>query len=256
MHCLPDRAAESLIRTLRTRHGRKKSDACLCEGLRACRELIAKVPDLILFGVLRKDIEPISGTESFFRAEDSWFSEFAPTVQSQGILIVAKRPTPPREDEKVKDAFIVALDQVTDPGNLGTIMRTAAASGRKEIWLTKGSADPFNEKVIRAAIAIQFSMKIRFFDSLEEMVRLAPSLGIDGPVYLTSPHEGESVFEAQALFDRSLLVFGGEANGISSVPTGSQWVTLPMPGGEESLNVAQAATVFLFEYVRRCQIQG
>ena len=69
-------------------------------------------------------------------------------------------------------------------------------------------------------------------------------------VFLTDPHEGESCFEADGLFRKSLLVIGNEANGIDPEAEGKK-VMIPMPGGFESLNAAQAATIFLFEYVRR-----
>lgn len=248
---VPDRKTEAAIRQLQSRHGRRKSEYCLCEGVRACRELLSKAPGLIVSGVLRDDIAAPEGTDHFFRASEKWFNEFSPTVQSQGILILAKRPAEIPDTVPAADAFVVALDHVCDPGNLGTIMRTAAASGRREIWLTKGSADPFSDKSIRAAIAIQFSLNIRFFENLTEMLQRAPRLGMTGKMMLTTPHRGENIFTAPTVFNRSILVFGGEANGISEVPEGAEWVTLPMPGGEESLNVAQAATVFLFEYVRR-----
>lgn len=252
----PDRRTEAAIRALQTRQGRRKSEFCLCEGLRASRELLAKAPALVAAGVLRDDIEPFAGTEDFFRAPTAWFDTFAPTMQSQGVLVLARRPAPIPDTLPAQDRFILALDQVSDPGNLGTILRTAAATGRKEVWLTKGSADPYSDKAIRAGIAIQFSLNLRFFDDLQTMVERAPALGIDGPVFLTSPHDGENVFGVSDLFERSIIVLGGEANGITSVPSGSRWVTLPMPGGEESLNVAQAATVFLFEDVRRsCRIE-
>ena len=69
-------------------------------------------------------------------------------------------------------------------------------------------------------------------------------------VWLTDPHGGESCFSAAKLYERSVIVIGGEANGVTPL-AGAQRVMIPMPGNYESLNAAQAATIFLFEYVRR-----
>lgn len=247
----PSRQIERDIQLLRTRHGRKKSDLCLCEGLRACRELQHRAPERIVTGVYRSDfVNDEIDCATFACADHAWFEKFAPTENSQGILMLAKRPES-NSEAKVSDPFVLALDQVNDPGNLGTIMRSLSAAGLHELWLTKGTADPFSDKAIRAGMGMQFALRIRYFEDLEAMLTAAPQMGVTGKMWLTTPHQGPSLYDVPELYEKTLIVMGGEANGIMKPPPNPHWVSLPMPGNEESLNVAQCATLFIFEYVRR-----
>ena len=152
------------------------------------------------------------------------------------------------------DPFILAVDQLGDPGNFGTILRTARAAGLKEFWYTAGSADPFAPKVTRSALGAQFGMILREFADLETLTGFAARCGYKN-IYLTDPHTGESCFESAGLFEKSVVVIGSEAHGIGSEVSGNR-VTIPMPGNFESLNAAQAATIVLFEHVRRSSIKG
>ncbi len=250
----PDKKTESALLALRTRHGRKKSNLCICEGLRACEELLKRAPRLLIQGVVRDDFKADHLDLTHFRvASHQWFERYAPTQNSQGIIILAERPTF-EASQQVSDPFVLALDQVNDPGNLGTILRSLSAAGLSELWLTRGSVDPFSDKAIRSGMGMQFSMNIRYFENLQEMFDTAPSLGVTGKMWLTTPHQGPSLYQVDSLFERSIIVMGGEANGITNPPENPNWVSLPMPGDEESLNVAQCATIFVFEYVRRITI--
>ncbi|MDD5728341.1 MAG: TrmH family RNA methyltransferase, partial [Victivallales bacterium] len=86
--------------------------------------------------------------------------------------------------------------------------------------------------------------------------RLAEEAALHGyrQAYLTDPHQGRSLYTEKGLYQKSLLVIGSEAHGAGPLP-GAATVTIPMPGNSESLNVAQAATIFIFEYVRRTRKQ-
>ncbi len=246
------KAQRSLLQSLYTRHGRKKSDCCVCEGLRAVTELTAARPDLIEFSLRTRETrdQAPSGAPCYV-LEESEFDKLAGTVRSQGVLAVARVPEPLGHEEAAEDPFVLALDRVGDPGNFGTICRTARAAGLHELWLTAGSVDPFGDKAIRSALGAQFAMKLRYFADLAEMRSVGEKLGL-GKVYLTDPHEGESCFKCPGLFDRTILVIGCESTGVGEL-RGAGRAMIPMPGGFESLNAAQAATIFLFEHVRRTQ---
>lgn len=240
----------SLIASLRSRHGRKDSGLCLCDGLRACSEVIALRPDLLDLIVIREDfcaeigypIEPV-----ILPAQE--FDKLAQTVNSQGIITVSRRPEPIAPDAPLSDPFVLVLDQVRDPGNFGTIIRTARAAGLHEIVLTKGSADPFHDKVIRSASGAQFALGMRYFDDLESMVDILRAQGIE-KFYRTLPAGGDNLFRAEGVFQKSAIILGCESTGVSELE-GSAGLNIPMPGTAESLNVAQAATIILFDYVRR-----
>lgn len=240
----------SLIASLRSRHGRKDSGLCLCDGLRACSEVIALRPDLLDLIVIREDfraeieypIEPV-----ILSAQE--FDKLAQTVNSQGIITVSRRPEPIAPDAPLSDPFVLVLDQVRDPGNFGTIIRTARAAGLHEIVLTKGSADPFHDKVIRSASGAQFALGMRYFDNLESMAEILRARGIE-KFYRTLPAGGDNLFRAEGVFQKSAIILGCESTGVSELE-GSAGLNIPMPGTAESLNVAQAATIILFDYVRR-----
>ena len=247
MNNLPQKQ-KALIKSLYTRHGRKKSPLCVCEGVRCCQEALSAVPESVKFTVCRESLEidfvvsPVS-----YIIPDNEFAKLAATVNSQGILCVVEVPEPVASAPG--DDFLFVLDRVGDPGNFGTILRTAKAAGLTELWYTAGSVDPFNDKTIRSAMAAQFSMRLRSFPDLKALAETAYGYGYDN-FYLTDPHQGADLFTEEKLYDKSLLIIGSEAHGVDEL-AGAKRVMIPMPGKFESLNAAQAATVFLFEYVRR-----
>ncbi len=248
------RRMEREFTDLQTRHGRKKSPFCLCEGVRCCGELLntpfGDSVELILRSEKFHDAFPLPEHVPLALISDEKLQKLSGTITSQGILILLKRPsTTPESFPRPKDPFIMAVDQLGDPGNFGTILRTARAAGLREFWFTAGSADAYAPKVIRSSLAAQFSMHLREFANLDALREFAVSCGYN-ELFLTDPHCGESCFECQELFNRSVVVIGSEAHGIGNEVAGRR-VTIPMPGEFESLNAAQAATIVLFEHVRR-----
>lgn len=245
------KSQEALIKSLYTRHGRKKHDLCICEGVRCCSEFLSNSPELMDFVVCEEnfDIGKLPKLITPFRIPEKDFSRLSSTIESQGILIVAKRPVLPDGPTPPSDNFIVILDHVGDPGNFGTILRTAKAVGLHELWFTTGSADPFSDKVIRAGMAAQFSMRIKEFTNINEAVNILKFFSFTR-FYRTNPHGGLNCFTEEKLFDKSAIIFGSEGQGAAEFPEAIQ-LSIPMPGNYESINVAQAATVILFEHVRR-----
>ena len=245
-----------LLANLSNRHFRKKNGLCLAEGLRCCEEALLRRPD---------DVCAVFCTESFMASQnwlrlktalgnarlvtlpDREFAELSETETPQGILTVLKVPeyTPPTA---AGTPFTLILDRVADPGNMGTILRTAWAVGLDSCWLVKGSADPFSPKCIRAGMGAQFALQIHLFDSLEDAVATVKTFGVKN-VWCTMPSNGVSIFDSEFRCKGSALIIGNEANGISRPELGRP-VTIPMPGHAESLNAAQAATVFLVESLR------
>lgn len=166
-------------------------------------------------------------------------------------MAIVKQPDYVPLEAPRKDPYALVLDRVADPGNFGTIIRTARAVGLREIWTVKGGVDPFADKTIRSASSAQFALGIRMAGTLDQMVRSLKELGVK-KFFRTEPAKGYSVFQERELFHDSAIVLGNEANGAGEIP-GSLPLNIPMPGSAESLNVAQAATVILFESVRRME---
>ena len=245
------RREKTLVKALCTRNGRRRSGCCRCEGIRAVRELIDFYPQLVRFTVATERglaAFPGSRPADVRLVSEAEFEELSSTVNSQGIIAVAE--IPPEPDTPAEGDFILALDQLGDPGNFGTIARTFRAAGGRELWYTKGSIDPWGDKAVRAGMGAQFGLKMRRFETLEELAKRAAKDGYSR-FYIADPHEGESCFKAPGLFERSVIVIGGEPNGVLGVCPDAKRVMIPMPGNYESLNAAQAATIIIFESVRR-----
>ena len=241
---------ESFIRSLATRHGRKESGFCLAEGLRTAREAVELRPDLLELCILREGITfPVEIPEKTVILPEKQYSQLCGTVNSQGVLLLCREPGYLPLEQPLQDPWVLLLDRVADPGNFGTILRTARAAGLHEIVVVKGGVDPFGEKAMRSGMGAQFAMGIRKYDSLADAAEHLKTLGVK-TFYRTEPSGGNSIFQECALFEKSAVILGNEANGADDLE-GSIPLVIPMPGSAESLNVAQAGTIVLFEYVRR-----
>jgi len=244
------RRETSLLRALTTRGGRRRSEFCRCEGVRATRELITRKPELVVFvaatarGVAALGEEP----PSLRLLDEAEFAGISDTINSQGVLALAR--VPEQDSSAPAGNFVLVLDQIGDPGNFGTMARTLLAVGEHELWITKGTVDPWCDKAIRSGLGAQFALNIRKFDDLDLMAEFAAGHGFTR-IFYADPHRGENCFVCPDLYDRSLIIIGGEANGSTTLPAGTRSVRIPMPGNYESLNAAQAATVLLIEHARR-----
>ncbi len=244
-----------LLAKLSSRHYRKKNGLCLVEGLRCCQEALqhCQIAEIycsqsFINSPQWQSIQPLAKEKKPIILSDSDFKAISETETPQGIITVihAQELTPATQAET---PFTLILDRVADPGNMGTILRTAWAVGLTGCWLVKGGADPYSPKSIRAGMGAQFSLKLHEYETLEDAVQAAHNFGVK-KIWCTMPATGISIFDKAFKLDNSALIIGNEANGISN-PALGEAVTIPMPGGAESLNAAQAATIFLVESIRR-----
>jgi RNA methyltransferase, TrmH family len=171
------------------------------------------------------------------------------TETSQGILAVIPLrmlPVPDTLD------FILVLDNIRDPGNAGTLLRTAAAAGVQMVMLTTGTADPFSPKVLRAGMGAQFQMPVRQC-SWKEIVNTCRPAGKQ-PLQIILADAGQgALFWQMDLRQPVALITGGEAEGASleARQVADTFIRIPMPGKCESLNAAMASGIILFEVVRQ-----
>jgi TrmH family RNA methyltransferase len=149
--------------------------------------------------------------------------------------------------------FLLICDTIRDPGNIGTIMRTALAARVQAIFLTPGSVDCYSPKVVRSAMGAHFRMPVFEMDWEEIDGFLSQtSAGQDKHIYLADSKGGLSYFQADFRSPLALIV-GGEAEGAGKEARqlATERVHIPMPGRVESLNAAVAASILLFEVVRQ-----
>ncbi len=202
--------------------------------------------------LLRQAIDAGWHVESCFVAPDTdvdldvAYDELAPNViervasteSPQPVLaVVAMRST-----ELPADAtFVLVADRLSDPGNAGTIIRSAEAAGADAVAFTPGSVDPYNPKVVRSSAGSLFRIPVveASLESLAGFRRLG-----------TSSHRGD-LYTDPVYHGRVAVVVGNEAHGLADDAAIDQWITIPHAGPAESLNVAMAATVLVFEVARQ-----
>lgn len=174
------------------------------------------------------------------------FNTLCSTESPQGILAVVTN-----KQAKLADAygFYVLVDGVQDPGNLGTLVRTADAAGALGVILLKGTVDAFNEKTLRSTMGSIFHLPVVEFKDLDELQNLITS----GFRLIVSSLEGEKNFYDENLLGKIIIAVGNEGNGVSRTvhDLADSKVKIPMPGNAESLNVAIAGSIMMYEYVRQ-----
>ncbi|MBA4494542.1 TrmH family RNA methyltransferase [Paenactinomyces guangxiensis] len=182
----------------------------------------------------------------------SLFASVAETDTPQGIAAVIEMPVWSTEEllqDQDQPATYLVLDSIQDPGNLGTIIRTAEAAGVKGLWLGKGTVDPFNSKVVRAAMGSLFRLPMLGMD-LQQALPLLKESGVT--IVGTSPRAG--MYHFQYPFPaRSAVLLGNEGRGVD--PAFASFIDaeiqIPMPGRTESLNVSITSAVLLYERLRQ-----
>jgi TrmH family RNA methyltransferase len=175
---------------------------------------------------------------------DALFAEISPVETPAGILAVIRisyRNLPANPD------FCLLLEDVQDPGNLGTILRSAAAAGVDVVWLSPGCCDAWSPKVLRAGMGAHFALVIEEGANLLEKVA-----GFPGLTVATSLSASCSLYELD-LTGPVALMAGNEGFGLSVdlLAVANTQIRIPMPGHIESLNVAAATAICLFERVRQ-----
>lgn len=193
---------------------------------------------------LRALFERTSARERLLLA-DGLMARISQVVTSTGILAIVRTPgTRPLPDSV--DSCLM-LEGIQDPGNLGSMLRSAAAAGVRQIFLSPGSVFAWAPKVVRAGQGAHFSLSIHenvSFQALRGRIR--------STILATAPQAPLSVFQAD-LHGPVAWLFGNEGAGLSrdAEALAADRVHIPMPGGEESLNVAAAVAICLFEQVRQ-----
>jgi RNA methyltransferase, TrmH family len=179
-----------------------------------------------------------------FVIAESLYRDLSTLGTTLPFLAVVDLPTSSQSLDFSADTLI--LENIQDPGNVGTLLRSAAAAGITQVICTKGSASLWSPRVLRAGMGAHFSLQTFENIALEDVLTR-----FEIPVYVTSSHRSTSVYE-QDLRQASVWILGNEGQGASEYALEhAKAVTIPQPGGQESLNVAIAGSVCFFEMVRQ-----
>lgn len=177
------------------------------------------------------------------------FKEISDTENPQGVLAVLNTKNYTLDDIRNKNSFFVILDSIQDPGNLGTIIRTADAAGAAAVILSKGCVDVYNPKVLRSTMGSLFHIPVCYDQDIVKVMKEMKSIGIR----LCAAHlEGSIDYFDLGLKEKVALIIGNEANGISEgvKNEADTLVKIPMPGRAESLNASVAAGLLIYEVAR------
>ena len=176
------------------------------------------------------------------------FKYISEVQEPQGILAVIEKNNTDREIDYTQD-IIVALDDVQDPGNLGTILRTVDSIGLTQILVSKGTADSYNPKVVRSTMGAIFRIKIIECEDLEKILKEIKKHKFK--IVVTSLQTENTIYEIN--YNKKVIVIGNEAKGVEQKiqQIADEKIKIPMLGKTESLNASVATGIVLYEYVRQ-----
>ncbi|QTD41489.1 RNA methyltransferase [Sporosarcina sp. Te-1] len=236
------------LKLITNKKDRDKSGEFLVEGFHLVEEAL-KTPGTVLHLIVRDDVElPPQFQEAAVQQIEiptAIAKELSETEHSQGIFAHCRQPQ--YEEDLFNDwKKLLFIDAVQDPGNVGTMIRTADAAGIDAVIIGHGSADLYNPKTIRSAQGSNFHLPV-VKGSLEDWVKRAKTNAI--PVLGTGLHEAKDFQAIQTSTSFALLV-GNEGSGVSQelLKEADEVVKIPILGQAESLNVAVATGILLYAY--------
>lgn len=182
---------------------------------------------------------------------DALFRQLSDTVTPQGILGIVKMPVYDREDIiSDPEAKLLCLEDIQDPGNLGTILRTAEGAGMSGVVLSGGCVDQFNPKVVRSTMGALFRVPMYTCENMAEEMRFLQTRGFR---FYAAHLQGTKVFTEESYEGLTGILIGNEANGLSAevADQADIKVKIPMEGELESLNAAVSAALLMYEVYRK-----
>ncbi len=229
---------------------RRETGKTLLDGMHlvTAATLSRQKPELIILRESSLDdpeIRPLMDDHEIVVMNDALFNSISPVKHPTGVLALISIPECDQGESEPE--FCVFLEAIQDPGNMGSILRSVAASGATDAFLSKGCADPWSPKVLRAGMGAHFGIRVHVESDIHELVR-----NFEGNTIVMTLAGSVSLFDLD-LKGRTGFVIGNEGAGISQelCALASIRCRIPMPGRMESLNAASAAAICLFERVRQ-----
>ena len=245
------------IRKLKDKKYRDESNEYVVEGVKLVEEAVkenAKIKQIIVCEDTTRTYEipthimlEIAKYECIY-VSDKIFNIITQVTNPQGIMAIIEKNAQDAQIDYTQD-IIVVLDDVQDPGNLGTILRTVDSIGLNQIIVSKGTADAFNSKVVRSTMGAIFRIKIIEVENLAQAIKEMRKHHFK--LMVTSLQTKNSIYDID--FNKKIIVIGNEANGVSKEiqDMADEKAKIPMLGRTESLNASVAAGVVMYEYVRQ-----
>lgn len=244
------------IKKLKEKKHRDENNQFIIEGIKLVAEAIEEnvdvncivvCEDCVNDGTIDKKLLYEIAKFKCIYVTEKIFNTLTDVSNPQGILAVIDRQEKKEKIDYTQD-FIVVLDGIQDPGNLGTILRTVDSAGLNQIILSKETADSFNPKVVRSTMGGIFRVNIIKSDNLIKTLKDLQNKGFE--IVVTSLDTNNSIYDIN--YNKKVVVIGNEANGVSKEvqELSDKKVKIPMLGKTESLNAGVAAGIMIYEYVR------
>lgn len=243
---------KNVINLIKKSKDRKVQGLFVVEGKRIFEETPKdRIESLYVSESFEKENKSILRGYKYEQVSDEVFSHMSDTKTPQGVMALVKMKEHSVEDMLTADnPLIMVLENIQDPGNLGTIIRTAEGAGADGIIMTSGTVDIYNPKVIRSTMGAMYRMKYAYVDNLSDTVKLLKDRGIttyaahlDGAVdYVACDYKTGTAF-----------FIGNEGNGLTDEATAlaDRKIIIPMKGSLESLNAAVSSAILMYEAARQ-----
>ncbi|MBS3971367.1 MAG: RNA methyltransferase [Clostridia bacterium] len=258
MHIIKDITSKDnpifkLIKTLNKKKGRDENGLYLIEGLKLLEEAINHGVELQYLVINENtNLLPKGNLDcQILRVTNNMFRDLSDTVTPQGIIGLARQTDPSLGDLTLSpNPLIIVLSEIQDPGNLGTIIRTAAAARATAVVLTKGTVDLYNPKVIRSTMGAAFQIPIICGLGDEEVINWLDKNNIN---ILVADVNARQYYFAVNLKGAVALVIGNENRGPSSKwkSAAGDKIKIPILGDTESLNASVAAGILIYDVIRQ-----
>ena len=245
------------VKKLKEKKYRDQSQEFIIEGIKLVKEAIeekANIKQIIICdncedtGIIPKDLMYEIAKYNCIYVTENILKTMSDVNAPQGIMAIIGRNNKEKDIDYSQD-IIVALDDIQDPGNLGTILRTVDSIGLKQILVSKGTADSYNPKVVRSTMGAIFRVKIVECENLEQTLKEIKKHKFK--IVVSSLQTDNSVYDIK--YNKKVIVIGNEANGVekSIQEISDEKIKIPMLGKTESLNASVATGIILYEYVRQ-----
>ena len=245
------------IKKLKEKKYRDQNGKYLIEGIKLIREAIAEKADIdtivvcdncVKTGEIDQKVLYEIAKYNCVYVDEKVFNNITDVQNPQGLLAVVEKKNSDK-DIKYDEDVIMVLDDIQDPGNLGTILRTIDSVGLSQVIVSKKSGDVFNPKVVRSTMGAIFRVNIIESENLVNTLKEIKKHKFK--IVATSLQTEESIYDIE--YKKTAIVIGNEANGVSKevLDISDKKIKIPMPGKTESLNAAVATGVVLYEYVRQ-----
>ena len=244
------------IKELQKKKSARKSEGLfVIEGIRGVKEIPSHVKIKYLITTSEVDEKELGAVKAEERLEVSKeiYKSISDTQSPQGAMAVAYMPTYDLVHFNIEAGHYLVLENLQDPGNLGTIIRTAHAFDFKGVFITKGSVDLYSPKVVRSTMSSLFHVPIVIEEEIDTYMDFLKQKGVS--LYTTALIPGAKPIYDVTFEEKVAIIIGNEGNGVSErvKEASDHTVIIPMPGAAESLNAAIATSICMYEITRQCQ---